>query len=171
MRAAQVQVRQGGAGASDGGLVDAAQVVGGQRRTGATGNAVAAAGPGKHEIRRVAAGGELARDSRANLLAHRDHAYTGWALRLRLEATAELTGLVEDLDHLYAAQLGMHPPPTQTEQLAAAQAGAHLGDEMVAVEWPTGGKEPAELLRRECVAALVAENLVRIDAQLWRLDA
>jgi hypothetical protein len=40
----------------------------------------------------------------------------------------------------------MHAAAAQAEQLAAAQPGADLGDEMVAVERPAGGKEVAELL-------------------------
>src|SRR4029453_6676106 len=63
----------------------------------------------------------------------------------------------------------MHAPAAQPEQLAAAKPGADLGDEMVAVERPAGGKEPTELLRRQGAAALMAENLVWIDARLWRL--
>jgi hypothetical protein len=56
----------------------------------------------------------------------------------------------------------------QAEQLAAAQPGADLGDEMVMVKRPAGGKEPAEFLGGEGAAALVAEDPLWVDARLWR---
>src|SRR4029450_4257334 len=55
----------------------------------------------------------------------------------------------------------------QAQQLAAAQPGANLGDEVVAVERPADGEEPAELLGGK--GALVAEDLLGGDARLWRL--
>jgi hypothetical protein len=39
---------------------------------------------------------------------------------------------------------------------------------VVAVEGPAGGEEPAEFFRGEGAAALVAEDLLRVDARLWR---
>ena len=56
-----------------------------------------------------------------------------------LKPRAEPTGLIADLDHLDAAQLGEDPAAAQAQQLAAAQPGADLNKEVVAVDGPTGG--------------------------------
>jgi hypothetical protein len=72
----------------------------------------------------------------------------GRALGLRLEAAAEPAGLVANLDDLDPPQL-WKDAAAQPEQLAAAQPGADLGEEVVAVERAAGGQEAAELLRGE----------------------
>jgi hypothetical protein len=63
-------------------------------------------------------------------------------------------------------EVGIHATAAEAEQLAAAQPGADLGDEVVAVKRPAGGKEAAELLRGEGAAALVAEDPLRVDTRL-----
>jgi hypothetical protein len=68
---------------------------------------------------------------------------------LRLEAAAEPAGLVANLDDLDPPQLWEDAAAAQPEQLAAAQPGADLGEEVVAVERAAGGQEAAELLRGE----------------------
>jgi hypothetical protein len=124
-----------------------AQVVGGQRGPGAAWNAVAAAGAGEHQLVGPGAGGELAADGLVDLLAHRHDADAGRALGLGLEAAAEPAGLIADLDDLDAPQLWEDAAAAQPEQFAAAQPGADLGEEVVAVERAAGGQEAAELLR------------------------
>src|SRR5215213_6550355 len=114
-------------------------------------------GPGEHQLVGPGADGELAGDGLADLLAHRHHADAGRALGLGLEAAAEAAGLVADLDHLDAAQLGVDAAAAQPQQLAAAQPRTDLGEEVVAVEGAAGGQEAAELFRGEGPSALVAE--------------
>jgi hypothetical protein len=48
------------------------------------------------------------------------------------------------------------------QQLAAAQPGPDLDEEVVAVKRPTGGQEVADLLGREDSSALVAEDLLGV---------
>jgi hypothetical protein len=108
-----VQVGQVLAGSGDRGLVDPAQVVGGQRGAGAAGDAVAAARARGHQLVGPGVGGELAADGLPDLLAHRHHADAGRALGLSLEAAAEPARLIADLDDLDAPQL--------RENAAAAQ--------------------------------------------------
>src|SRR5215217_8931063 len=163
VRAVQVQVAEVLAGGGDRGLVDAAQVVGGQRGSGAAGDAVAAARAREHQLVGPGAGGELAADGLADLLAHRHHADAGRALGLGLEAAAEPAGLIADLDDLDAPQLRVDAAAAQPEQLTAAKPGADLYQEVVAVERAAGGQEATELLRGEGPPALVPEEPVRID--------
>jgi hypothetical protein len=60
-------------------------------------------------------------------------------------------------------QLRVDPAAAQPEQLAAAQPGADLGEEVVTVKRAAGGQEAAELHRGEGSPALVAEDPLRID--------
>ena len=93
--------------------------------------------------RRQEAGG----DSLTDLLTHGHYADAGRALGFGFEAAAEPASLIADLDNLDAPQLRVDAAATQPEQLAAAQPGADLGEEMVTVERAAGGQEAAELLR------------------------
>jgi hypothetical protein len=69
MRPAKVQVGQVGPGRLDGGLVDPPQVVCGNGRPGAAGDAVAAPGSGQDQVLGLGAAGELAADGLADLVA------------------------------------------------------------------------------------------------------
>src|SRR5215218_2088398 len=89
-------------GGRDRGLVDATQIVGGQRSPGAARDPVAAARAREHQLVGLGAGAELAADGLADLLAHRYRADTGRTLGLSLEAAAEPAGLIADLDDLDA---------------------------------------------------------------------
>jgi hypothetical protein len=114
MRAMQVQVGQVLAGGRNCGLVDAPQVVGGQRGPGAAWDAVAAPGAWEHQVVGSGAGGELAADDLADLFAHRHHADASLALELGLEAAAEPAGLIADLDDLDAPQLRVDAAATRS---------------------------------------------------------
>jgi hypothetical protein len=78
-------------------------------------------------------------------------------------------GLIADLDDLDAAQLREDPAATQPQQLATAQPGADLDEEVVAIEGPAGGQEVADLLGREGPSALVAKDLFGVQARLGGL--
>src|SRR5215211_221962 len=170
MRAPKVKMDEVGPGRLDRGLVDPPQVGGGQRRPGTVRDAVAATGPGEDQVLGTGAGGELAGDRFADLVAHGHHAHAGQALGLGLEAAPEPAGLIADLDDLDAAQLREDPAAAQPQQLPATQAGADLNEEVVAVERPAGGQEVADLLRGEGPSTLVTEDLFWIEARLGGLD-
>jgi hypothetical protein len=146
MGTAQVQVGQLGPGSLHCGLVDPPQIGGRERGSGAAGDAVAAPGPGEDQVLGAGAIFELAGDGLADSVAHGHHAHAGQALGFGLEAAAEPAGLIANLDHLDAAQLREDPAAAQAQQLAAAQPGADLDQEMVPVEGSTGGQEVADLL-------------------------
>jgi hypothetical protein len=110
--------------------------------------------------------GQLAGDRLADLVAHGHHAHAGQALGLGLEAAAEPAGLIGDLDDLDPGQLGEDAAAAQAQQLAAAQPGPDLDEEVVAVERPTGGQEMPDLLGGEGPSALVAKDLVGVQARL-----
>jgi hypothetical protein len=59
---------------------------------------------------------------------------------------------------------GEDPAAAQAQQLAAAQPGPGLDEEVVAVEGSAGGQEVAELLGGEGPSALVAEDLFGVQA-------
>jgi hypothetical protein len=63
-----------------------------------------------------------------------------------LVARAVAAGVIADVDDFDAASGQVHAALPEPEQLAAAQAGGDLGEEMVAVEAWAGGQELAELL-------------------------
>jgi hypothetical protein len=128
------------------GLVDPPQIGGRQRRPGTAGNAVATTGPREDQILRTGPAGQLAGDRLPDLVAHGHRPDAGQALGFGLEAAAEPAGLIADLDDLDPAQLGKDPAATQAQQLPAAQPGADLDEEVVAVERPTGSQEVADLL-------------------------
>jgi hypothetical protein len=86
-----------------------------------------------------------------------------------LEAAAEAAGLIAHLDHLNARQLREDPAVAQAQQLAAAEPGPHLDEEVVPVERPTGGQKVAKLLGREGPSALVAKDLFGVEARLGGL--
>jgi hypothetical protein len=165
MGAVQIQVGQVLARGGDRGLVDAPQIVVDSGVLAPRGMPLLPPGPGRPG-RRAGRRRGLAADGLVDLVAHRHHADASQALGFGLEAAAEPAGLVADLDDLDAPQLGVDAAATQPEQLAAAQPGADLGEEVVAVERAAGGQEAAELLRGEGPSALVAEDPVRIDSRL-----
>jgi hypothetical protein len=105
-----------------------------------------------------------------DLVGHGYHSDTGQALGFGLEAAPEPAGLIADLDDLDPAQLGEDAAAAQPKQLAAAQPGTDLDEEVVAVKGPTGGQEVAELLGCEGPSALVAEDLFGVQARLGGLD-
>jgi hypothetical protein len=125
-------------------------------------DAVAAPGAREDEVLGLGAAGELAGDRLTDPMAHRHHSDDGQGLGFGLEAAAEPAGLIADLDDLDAAELGEDPATAQAQQLAAAQPGPDLDEEVVAVKRPTGGQEVADLLGREDSSALVAEDLLGV---------
>ena len=126
-------------------------------------------GPGGDQVLGVGAASQLAGDRLADPVTHGHHAHAGQALGFGLEAAAEPTGLIAHLDHLDPLELGEDPSAAQAQQLAAAQPGADLDEEVVAVEGPAGGQEMPELLGGEGSSSLVAEDLLGVQAR-WGLD-
>jgi hypothetical protein len=114
-------------------------------------------------------GSELAGDCLPDLVGHGHYANAGQAFWFCLEAAAEPTGLIADLDDLDAAQLGEDSAAAQAQQFTAAQPGPDLDEEVVAIERPTGSQEVPEFLGSEGSSALVAEDLFGVRARLGGL--
>jgi hypothetical protein len=77
---------------------------------------------------------------------HGHDADVGRAIGFGLEAAAEPPGVIAYVHDLDPPGIQVDAPRPQTQQFPAAQAGADLDDEVVAVEGRAADQEPAELL-------------------------